>query len=344
MKIDRKTQLAKSPLVKQIPMACSDENAAVEFFEQQRWGDNPACVHCGSVNVYKMLDAKTGGRNKRFLWRCHECKEQYTVRIGTVYEESRLPLRHWCYAFWRAATSKKGVAALEIMRHCQISYKSALFLMHRIRWAMAPMNATQPPLSGIVECDETFVGGKPRKRSAASLRLGGRPRANKQGHGTDKTPVLAMVQRGGNIRVRRITKVTGSNLTRHLKMNIDPSARIMTDEWRGYSRIGEHFAGGHETVKHSAGEYARGDVTTNTVEGFFSILKRGLHGVYHAVSFAHLPRYLAEFEFRYNARKLNDGDRTALVIQAAEGKRLTYFEASFQAKERGICNRPPKDS
>lgn len=156
--------LSKSKLVAEIPLACSDELAAVEFFEKQRWGDNPSCVKCGSVSVYKMADAKTGERNSRYLWRCRDCKEQYTVRIGTVYEESRLPLKHWVYAFWRACTSKKGMSALEIQRHCQISYKSALFLMNRIRFAMAPDLPTAPPLTGIVECDETYVGGKPRNK------------------------------------------------------------------------------------------------------------------------------------------------------------------------------------
>src|SRR5665213_3184612 len=132
-------KFSDSETIQAIPVACSDETAAVEFFEKQRWGDSPCCAHCGSVNVYKMQDRKNGGRNKRFLWLCNDCKEQYTVRIGAVYEESRLPMRHWAYAFWRAATSKKGVSALEIKRHCQISYKSALFLMNRIRFAMAPL-------------------------------------------------------------------------------------------------------------------------------------------------------------------------------------------------------------
>src|SRR5258708_9073588 len=154
--------LSKSGMVAEIPLACSDELTAVEFFERQRWGNTPACVKCGSVSVYQMKDAKTGERNSRYLWRCHDCKEQYTVRIGTVYEASRIELRHWCYAFWRAATSKKGVAALEIMRQCQISYKSALFLMNRIRFAMAPDNPVADKLVGVVECDETYVGGKPR--------------------------------------------------------------------------------------------------------------------------------------------------------------------------------------
>ena len=156
-------RLSKSEVIEEIPLACSDELAAVEFFERRRWGTTPCCVRCGSVDVHKMVDSKTGQRNKRYLWRCHDCKEQYTVRIGAVYEESRLPMRHWAYAFWRAATSKKGVSALEIQRQCQITYKSALFLLNRIRFAMAPDLRTAPKLNGIVECDETYVGGKPRK-------------------------------------------------------------------------------------------------------------------------------------------------------------------------------------
>src|SRR6202453_390267 len=138
----KRHHLSKSNVIENIPLACSDETAAVEFFETMRWGDTPCCVRCGSVDVYKMTQAKSEERSKRDLWRCRDCKEQYTVRIGTVYEESRLPLKHWAYAFWRGATSKKGVSALEIQRHCQISYKSALFLMNRIRFAMAPDSNT----------------------------------------------------------------------------------------------------------------------------------------------------------------------------------------------------------
>jgi hypothetical protein len=191
--------LSKSTVIEDIPLACSDETAAVEFFEFQRWGDTPCCVKCGSVDVYQMKDAATGERNKRFLWRCRDCKEQYTVRIGTVYEESRLPMKHWAYAFWRGATSKKGVSALEIKRHCQISYKSALFLMNRIRFAMSP-DPNEPKLNGIVECDETYVGGKPRK---------GDGKTHKKGRGTSKTPVFAAVARDGKIRRRVVANVTG---------------------------------------------------------------------------------------------------------------------------------------
>ena len=311
--MEKEHRLSKSEVVEEIPAACSNELAAVEFFEKRRWKNIPCCVRCGSVDVHKMLDSKTSQRNKRYLWRCHDCKEQYTVRIGTIYEESRLPLRHWAYAFWRMATSKKGVAALEIQRHCQISYKSALFLLNRIRFAMAPDPTTTKKLKGTVECDETYVGGKPQFKGAS-----------KAGRGTKKTPVFAAVERGGEIRRRVVADVSGKTLKAAMREVIDPKARIITDEWLGYSGTDKYFSGGHETVQHSAKEYVRGDVYTNTAESSFAIVKRGLTGIYHSVSKEYLHRYLWQFDFIWNNRELNDGERTVAAIQAAEGKRLMY--------------------
>ena len=308
--------LSKSALIAEIPAACSNELAAVEFFETQRWGSCPCCVKCGSVAVYQMKDAKTGERSKRYLWRCRDCKEQYTVRIGTVYEESRLPMRHWAYAFWRACTSKKGVSALEIQRHCQISYKFALFLMNRIRFAMAPDLPTAPPLTGIVECDETYVGGRPRF-----------PGTSKRGRGTKKTPVFAAVERGGSIRRHVVADVTGRTLKAAIRNVVDPRATIMTDENSSYQGIGEGFTGGHLTVTHSKKEYARGIINTNTAESSFALVKRGIIGTYHNVSKEHLHRYLWQFDFVWNTRKMNDGERTVAAIQAAEGKRFMYSSA-----------------
>jgi transposase-like protein len=315
-KRDRKHQLSNSAVIERIPLACSNELAAVEFLEQQRWGANPCCVHCGSVNVYKMKDAKTGERNSRFLWRCLDCKQQYTVRIGTVYEESRIDLRHWCYTFWRAATSKKGVSALEIKRHCQISYKSALFLMNRIRFAMAP-DGTEAPLTGTVEVDETYIGGKPRVKGSS-----------KRGRGTSKTPVFAAVQRQGGIRRRVVADVTGATLKQAIREEVDRSARICSDEWRAYSGIGAEFAGGHAVVEHGVKEYVRGDVHTNTAESSHALLKRSIVGIYHNVSTEYLHRYLWQADFLWNARKLNDGERTVLAIKAAEGKRMMYRQST----------------
>ena len=212
-------ELEKSDTVEALPLACADEDAAVEFLEQQRWGGSPKCPHCQSADVYKMLN-RDDSRNKRYLWRCRSCGEQYTVRIGTVYEESRIPLKHWCYAFWRACSSKKGVAAREIQRHCQISYKSALFLMHRIRFAMTPDPKSVLPLKGIVECDETYVGGKPRPGTGY----------HKRGRGTSKTPVFAMVERNGNIRRKVVVNVTGKTLKSAICEAVSPESRIVTDE------------------------------------------------------------------------------------------------------------------
>ena len=305
--------LSNSEIVEEIPLACSDEVAAVEFLERQRWGKTPCCVKCGSVDVYKMRDAKTGERSKRFLWRCHDCGEQYTVRIGTVYEESRLPLRHWCYAFWRACTSKKGVAALEIKRHCQISYKSALFLMNRIRFAMAPDIESAPKLRGVIECDETWVGGKPRYK-----------RVGKRGRRTSKTTVFAAVQRDGQIRRKIIADVTSKTLKAAIRDVVHKKSRIITDENSAYLGLDPRYEGGHDTVCHSTGEYVRGDVYTNTAESSFALMKRGLHGIYHAVSKQYLHRYLWQFDFMWNHRKLNDGERTLAAVRAADGKRLMY--------------------
>ncbi|MBZ5668624.1 MAG: IS1595 family transposase [Acidobacteriia bacterium] len=315
MENEKRHNLSRSVTVEQIPLACSDELAAVELLEELRWGQTPACVHCGSVAVYKMTDAASGKRNKRFLWRCHDCKGQYTVRIGTVYEESRLDLRHWCYAFWRASTSKKGVAALEIKRHCQISYKSALFLMNRIRFAMAPDQATAPKLTGTVECDETYVGGKPRYRGHSL-----------PGRGTRKTPVFAAVQRQGEIRRRVVADVSGKTLKAAIREVVDPNARIFTDDFSAYDGIGKEFAGGHRRVRHSKREYVRGTAHTNTAESSFAIIKRGIAGIYHNVSKEYLHRYLWQFDFLWNNRGLNDGERTVIAIKAAEGRRLMYKE------------------
>ena len=298
--------------IQDVPAACADEKAATEFMEKQRWGEHPCCPHCGSLSVYQMKDLKTGERQKNFRWRCHDCKQQYTVRVGTVFEDSRIPLRHWCYGFYRAATSKKGVSALEIHRQTGLSYKSALFLLHRIRYAMDAQDIE--PLSGDVEIDEVFIGGKPRR-----VNRGYKQETQKK----DKAIVIGMKERGGRVRPRVIADVTGDTLKAMIAANVEKSSRVMTDDWSGYR--GLRGAGwNHESVKHSMYEYVRGDVHTNSIEGFFGMLKRGINGIYHSVSKKHLHRYLSEFEFRHDNGALSDGQRVVKAIKAANHKRLTY--------------------
>jgi transposase-like protein len=203
---------------------------------------------------------------------------------------------------------------LEIKRHCQISYKSALFLMNRIHFAMAP-NPDDPKLTGTVECDETYIGGKPRP---------GDGRIHKRGRRTNKTPVFAAVQRNGKIRRRVVADVTGDTLKAAIREGVDRRARIITDEMGAYRGIGSEYASGHETICHGTREYARGDVYTNTAESSFALVKRGIVGIYHNVSTEYLHRYLWHFDFLWNNRQLNDGERLETAIQSAEGKRLMY--------------------
>jgi transposase-like protein len=247
------------------------------------------------------------------------------VRTGTVLEESRLPVRVWLHAFWRASASKKGVSALQISRECEITHKSALFLMHRIREAMR--DEPTDKLTGVVEADETFVGGKPRRTNRH--KVGDDPKITSTGRvitgrGTRKAPVVAMVERGGRVRARHITSITAKNLQDAVHKWVDTEATIYTDSEAGYHGLWRTFGDRHQSVNHSQFEYARGPVHTNTIEGFFSILKRGVYGTFHSVSKHHLHRYLDEFSFRYNHRTLGDGERTVEAIRGAEGKRLVY--------------------
>ena len=299
------------PILEALPAACCDEKAAVEFMEEQRWGAHPCCPHCGDMNVYQMMDSKEPTkRQANFRWRCRGCKAQYTVRTKTVYEDSRIPLKHWCFAFWRASTSKKGVSALEIHRQTGLCYKSSLFLLHRIRYAMNEGITT--PLQGIVEADEVFIGGKARHYHMS-----------RKSEKKRKSVVVGLLERGGRIRPKVVADVTAASLKGFIRQNVDRSARIYTDEWSGYRGLAKEYAA-HESVIHSRYEYARGEVHTNSIEGFFGMLRRGLNGIYHAVSHEHLPSYLYEFQFRHDYRRLDDGKRIALAIQNANNKRLTY--------------------
>lgn len=290
------------------------EDAARRYLEQVRWPDGPVCVHCGDVSVTRL----EGEAHRAGVFKCRGCREQFTVTVGTIFESSHIPLKKWLVAFHLVCSSKKGISAKQLQRNLGLkSYESAWHMAHRIRHAMSA-DPVGSKLSGTVEVDETYVGGKPRNPGPH----------NKRGAGTKKTPVLALVERGGDVRAWPIERVTVDTLQTAVKEHVDQGARVMTDESFAYQGLDEHFEGGHHTVKHTAKEYARGDVTTNAVEGFFSLLKRGVYGTFHSVSKKHLHRYLAEFTFRYNARKISDETRTTLALRKAEGKRLRYRKAA----------------
>ncbi len=298
-----------------------DEDAARAHMESIRWPHGPFCPHCGAVEGITRL---AGESHRAGLHQCNACRGHFTVTNGSVMESSHIPLPKWVLAFHLMAASKKGVSAKQIERMLGISYKTAWFMMHRIREAMSEPNAA--PVGGegkVIEADEAYHGRK--ETPVPSAQREGRPYLKRKLK-DQKRPILALVERGGEARVKHVNHVTGATVRDFLVKNADRKSRLHTDESNLYPRIGAEFAT-HETVNHSAHEYARGDVTTNSVEGFFGVFKRGMVGVYQHCGEQHFQRYLDEFTFRYNNRSklgIEDTERAILAIKGAEGKRLMY--------------------
>lgn len=299
------------------------EEEARKHLEAIRWPDGPACPHCGNVGKSYAI----GGEAARDgLYECGECKEQFTVTVGTVMEKTKIPLSKWVMAFHMICAHKKGVSARQLQRDLGLgSYRTAWHLAHRIRLAMRE-HPLADLLRGTVEVDETYVGGKPRKaaRAFSSKQIRSAKQRASTGRGTHKVAVVALVERGGRAVSRPVERVDAKHLKGAIRESVDRSAAIHTDEWPAYRGIGSEFAGGHETVNHHRGEYARGNVTSNSVESYFSLLKRGVYGTFHHVSKKHLHRYCDEFSFRWNTRDLEDSAATKLAVRGAEGKRLMY--------------------
>lgn len=297
------------------------EDEARAVYERIRWPNGVHCPHCDSDKWIK-LEGKTV---RPGLYKCHgdDCGKQFTATVNTILEDSHLPIRTWMMAFAILCSSKKGVSALQLQRQLGLgSYRSAWHLCHRIRHAMGkePMAGL---LAGEVEVDETYVGGKARKRAKGR----GKSYPTGRGRGTNKPAVVALVERGGRARAYKIGSVKANELKGAILANVDRSATIMTDQFRPYQGIGREFAGGHRTVNHGIGEYTRPDGTsTNEVEAFFALLKRGIVGSFHHVSKQHLDRYCDEFSFRWSHRKTTDSERTVEAIKNVEGRRLMYRE------------------
>lgn len=285
-----------------------DEAAAFEYLESVLWPGGSVCPHCGSVERINKLKGKS---TRIGLWKCYACRKQFTIRVGTVFESSHIPLHKWLQASFLMVSSKKGISAHQLHRMLEITYKSAWFMAHRLREAMASGDLS--PFGsdgGAVEVDETFIG-----------RVKGKPVRHAYEH---KSKVLALVDRdSGKVRSMVINDLKTRTVAPIVRANVSKAARLMTDEARHYKKVGREFAD-HQVVRHSVGEYGRGEAHTNTIEGYFSIFKRGMKGVYQHCGEQHLHRYLAEFDFRYNERNIKDGEHASRLLRETAGKRLFY--------------------
>lgn len=288
-----------------------NEDKAREYLEAQRWPDGPYCPHCGVVENIKKLQGKS---HRKGLYQCNSCRGHFTVTVGTLYERSKIPLHKWLLATHLMCASKKGISAHQLHRMLGITYKSAWFMAHRIREAMREPNAG--PMGGegkSVEVDETYIGGRQRGKNAKGRKHGQH----------DKEAVVSLLERGGKVRSIHVAKVNSATLKPIMRTQLHRTTDLKTDEAMYYKSVGKEFAS-HKTVNHSIHEYVRGEDHTNTIEGYFSIMKRGINGVYQHVSATHLKRYLGEFDFRYNNRDIDDFERANKALKGISGKRLTY--------------------
>jgi transposase-like protein len=317
----------------------SDPDKAREFLEAKRWPDGPVCPHCGVVGeAYRLQpdleNKKAAGHGRKGLWKCAACREQFTVTVGTIMEDSHIPLNKWLLAFHLLCASKKGMSAHQLHRMLGVTYKSAWFMAHRIRYAM-----TQEPLSskltGIVEVDETYIGGRFRNIQKWQQREAGKEPKKRRNPVANKASVVSVLQRNGRVQSMHVERVTAENLKPIVEKMVCESAHLMTDSSTVLNSVTSGTGRKHDTVNHNEKEYVRYEdgacITTNTVEGFFGNLKRGINGVYHHVGKQHLHRYLSEFDFRYNAREVSDVERRDMAIAQSGGKRLKFRDSCAKA-------------
>jgi transposase-like protein len=300
-----------------------DEDAARAYVEALLWPDGPYCPFCGETARIGELNGK---KTRAGLRKCYSCKKQFTAKIGTVFQESNAPYRFWLQAIYLLCASKKGISTRQLQRTLGCSMKTAWFLSHRVRKMMEDIDPS--PLGGegkIVESDETFYKDKPDIPEPWRFTNDKGWQKRRPGPG-NKLAILTLVERGGKARSVRLPDLKLTTMRSLILERADTNSTLMTDERTTYRKIGEHFSG-HESVNHKEEEYVRGKAHVNTAEGFFSIFKRGMVGIYQHCDERHLHRYLAEFDFRYSHREklgVNDTDRAALVVRNAKGKRLTY--------------------
>lgn len=268
------------------------ESEARTYLESIVWPNGPVCPHCGNTHAVRIQ----GPTSRDGLYSCSKCRREFTVTVNTILHRSHLPIKTWLVAFYLMCSSKKGISALQLQRNLGIkTYKTAWKMSHAIRKAMQECDSFTK-LFGDVEVDETYVGGKDKN--------------GKRGRGSRaKTPIVGLVQRKGNVKTQPVDRVDSDTLKAIILDNVRQDSRILTDEWKAYTGIGIHFDGGHEVVNHSDGEYVKGDISTNWIESYWSLLKKGIGGVFHHISKQHLAKYCDEFNFRWNYRKVSDGVR-----------------------------------
>ncbi len=296
----------------------SNDEVCREYLETMRWNGTITCPYCQhSGKIYRIENGK------RYKCGNKECHKKFSVTVGTIFENTKIDLRTWFGALYLCTAHKKGISSLQLHRDLGVTQKTAWFMLQRIREMLK--NDAPDMLKNTVEIDETYVGGKEKNKHASKKST----THFKSGRNVDdKTPVLGIVERGGDVYAKKMYTAQQHFVMPVITAKVHPEATVMTDDWAGYTKLTSRY--NHFVINHSAGKYVNGNIHTNTIEGFWSLLKRGIVGIYHSVSYKHLDFYCSEFAYRYNTRKVTDAQRFHLTVPRAEGKRLKYKEVTSQ--------------